>query len=149
MGFYDMGYLHIIGQHARTLTALWRIMIDAGMFSNFPGGVKLKGSRTDTNQIRPAPGEWVEVDGGAGVDDIRKLLMAMPYKDVSAVMLDMCRMIEDDARKLAGTVDLEAGEGRTNVPVGTIMAMIEQQTQLMTAVHKGLHAAQQEELILL
>jgi hypothetical protein len=57
--------------------------------------------------------------------------------------------IEDNARKLAGTVDLEAGEGRTNVPVGTIMAMIEQQTQMMTAVHKGLHQAQQEEMILL
>lgn len=149
MGFYDMGNLHIIGQHARALTALWRIMIDAGMFANFPGGVKLRGARTDTNQIRPAPGEWVEVDGGAGTDDIRKVLMAMPYKDISSAMLELCKMIEGDARKLAGTVDLEAGEGRTNVPVGTIMAMIEQQTQLITAVHRGLHQAQQEELILL
>lgn len=149
MGFYDLGYLHIIGQHAKALTALWRIMIDAGMFANFPGGVKLKGSRTATNQIRPAPGEWVEIDGGAAVNDIRQILMPMPYKEVSATLLQLAGTIEDDARKLAGTVDLEAGEGRTNVPVGTIMAMIEQQTQMMTAVHKGLHQAQQEEFILL
>lgn len=149
MGFYDMGYLHIIGQHAKALTALLRISIDAGMLANFPGGVKLRGTRTDTNQIRPAPGEWVEVDGGAGVTDIRQVMMGMPYKELSPVLLQLMQGLEDDARKLAGTVELEAGEGRTNVPVGTIMAMIEQQTQMMTAVHKGLHAAQQEEMILL
>lgn len=149
MGFYDLGYLHILGQHAKALTAILRISIDAGMLGNFPGGVKLKGARTDTNQIRPSPGEFVELDGGAGVARIQDVLMPMPYKDLSPVLLQLMQALEDDARKLAGTVDLEAGEGRTNVPVGTIMATIEQQTQMMTAVHKGLHAAQQQEFILL
>lgn len=148
MGFYDLGYLHILGQHAKALTALLRICIDAGMLGNFPGGVKLRGARTDTNQIRPAPGEFVEVDGG-GVASIRDVIMPLPYKDLSAVLLQLMQGLEEDARKLAGVADLQAGEGRTNVPVGTVMAMIEQQTQMMTAVHKGLHSAQQEEFILL
>lgn len=146
MGFYDLGYLHIIGQHAKALTALLRIMIDAGMFANFPGGVMLKGTRTDTNQIRPGPGEWVMVDGGATADKIQDVLMPMPYKDISSTMLALYQAIKEDARKLAGTVDLMAGDGRTDIPVGTMMAMIEQQTQMMTAVHKGLHSAQAEEL---
>ena len=149
MGFYDLGYLHILGQHAKALTAIMRISIDSGMLGNFPGFIKLKGARMDTNQIRPAPGEAVEVDGGAGVMKVSDVIMPLPYKDLSPQLLALMATLEDSARKLAGTVDLESGEGRTNVPVGTIMATIEQQTQMMTAVHKGMHQSQQEEFILL
>ena len=60
MGFLELGYLHILGQHAKALTAIERILIDAGMFSNFPGGVKMRG-RNDPNQIMPGPGQFVDV----------------------------------------------------------------------------------------
>ena len=48
----------------------------------------------------------------------------------------LAEVIGQDAQRMAGAVDMEVGEGRANVPVGTIMAMIEQQTQVMGAVHK-------------
>jgi hypothetical protein len=147
-GFYDYGFLHLIGNHTKALTALWRLVIDAGMFSTFPGGLRLKGSRTSTNEFRPGPGEFPEIDA-AGVEDIRKLIMAMPYKEPSGVILEMIRLLTKDAAQIAGTVELELGEGRTNMPVGTILSMIEQQTQVMSAVHKRNHASQQEELLLL
>jgi hypothetical protein len=147
-GFYDYGFLHLIGNHAKALTALWRLVIDAGMFSTFPGGLRLKGSRASTNEFRPGPGEFPEIDA-AGVEDIRKLIMAMPYKEPSPVILQMIEMLMKDAAQIAGTVELELGEGRTNMPVGTILSMIEQQTQVMSAVHKRNHASQQEELLLL
>ncbi len=149
-GFLDLGYLHLLGNQTRALTAMWRLMIDAGMFANFPGGAKLKGSRSSTNEIAPGPGEWVEIDVPAVPgQDIRQLMMAMPYKDISAVLLQFSEIIGQDAMRLAGAVELEVGEGRTNVPVGTMMSMVEQQTQMMAAVHKRLHTAQAEELELL
>jgi hypothetical protein len=147
-GFYDYGYLHLIGNHTKALTALWRLVIDAGMFATFPGGLRLKGSRASTNEFRPGPGEFPEIDA-AGVEDIRKLIMAMPYKEPSGVILEMIQLLMKDAAQIAGTVELELGEGRTNMPVGTILSMIEQQTQVMSAVHKRNHASQQEELLLL
>ncbi|WP_421696917.1 cell envelope integrity protein TolA [Ancylobacter sp.] len=148
LGFYDVGYLHLLGQQAKALTAIRRILIDAGMFSNFPGGVKAKGTRQTTNEIAPMPGQWVEIDTGP-LQDIRNALMPMPYKEPSAVLLQLAEAIEDDAKALGGVVEMQVGEGRENVPVGTMMAMIEQQTQIMAAVHKGLHASQQEEFLLL
>ena len=148
IGFLGLGLLHILGNSTKALTALWRIAIDAGMFSNFPGGVRVKGQRQDTNEIQPAPGEFKEIDLG-GLADIRAAIMALPYKDPSATLLQLIDMIQQKVAQLAGTVEIETGDGRTNVPVGTIMSMIEQQTQVMTAVHKRIHAAQQEELILL
>jgi hypothetical protein len=147
-GFYDYGFLHLIGNHTKALTALWRLVIDAGMFATFPGGLRLKGSRASTNEFRPGPGEFPEIDA-AGVEDIRKLIMAMPYKEPSGVILEMIQLLMKDAAQIAGTVELELGEGRTNMPVGTILSMIEQQTQVMSAVHKRNHASQQEELLLL
>lgn len=147
-GFLCLGFLHLLGNQTKALTALWRIMIDAGMFANFPGGVRIRGTRQTTSEIAPGPGEWPEIDTGPQLD-ITKALMALPYKDPSAVMIQLSEMISAHADKLGTSVEFPSGEGRTNIPVGTIMAMIEQQTQTMSAVHRGLHRSQQEELLLL
>jgi hypothetical protein len=148
LGFLGMGYLHLLGNQTRALTAIWQLLVDAGMLGNFPGGMRAKGVRMDTNQITPGLGEWVDVDLGR-FDKMSDAFMAMPYKDVSAVFMQLAELIGQDAQRLAGAVDLEVGEGRANVPVGTIMAMIEQQTQVMGAVHKRNHTAQKEEFMLL
>lgn len=146
LGFHQWGFLHLLGNHTKALRAIWRLMIDAGMFSNFPGGVKLRGARSQTNELAPGPGEWVDVDAPPGATDIRQVLMAMPYKTIDAVYVQLAQIIEEGAQRLGGTVMLETGEGRTNVPVGTIMSMIEQQTQVMAGVHKRAHRSQKEEL---
>lgn len=148
LGFLDFGYLHLLGNYARALTALERILIDAGIFSTFPGGVKLKGMRMETNLIRPAPGEFVEIDAGGAIK-IQDALMPLPFKGPMAEVITLLQGIEAQAEKLAGQIDIVAGEGSTNVPVGTIMAQIEQATQTIMAVHKRLHQAQGEELSLL
>ncbi len=147
MGGQDYGYLHLIGNVVQALTALLRLTIDAGMFSIFPGGIRLKGARTDTNEINPAPGEWAELD--VVVDDIKKALMPMPYKEPSLVVFQLMQYLEGQIKTIAGAVEFEVGEGKTNIPVGTMMAMIEQQTQVMASIHKRLHTAQKEELLAL
>lgn len=149
-GFLDYGFLHLLGNQTRALTAIWRILCDSGMFSNFPGGVKLKGTRATPSNINPGPGEFVDVDGGdLSQADIRKVIMAMPYKDVSAVFMQFAQMVEQDSLRLSGAVELEVGEGKANMPVGTMMALVEQQTAIMQAVHKRLHTSQQLELIMI
>ncbi len=145
LGFHYWGFLHILGNHTRALRAIWRLMVDCGMFSNFPGGVKLRGVRTATNEIAPSPGEWIDIDAPMG-NDIREMLMPLPYKAIDAVFMQLAEMIQEGAQQLGGSVMIETGEGRTNVPVGTVMSMIEQQTQVMAGVHRRNHQAQKEEL---
>ena len=148
LGFLDYGFLHLIGNQTRVLTAIWQIMVDKGMLANFPGGLKAKGVRTSTNELNPGLGEWAEVDIGS-VDDIRKALMAMPYGDVSQGLITLAEMISKDIESVAGTLDIPTGQGTTNTPVGTILAMIEQQAQDLTAVQQRDHRAQEEELRLI
>lgn len=144
LGYHNWGFLQLLGNQTRAIRAILRLLIAAGMFSNFPGGIKAKNARAVTNEIAPAPGEFVDVDLPQGAD-INKMFMPMPYKPPDAVLVQLMEIVKQDAMRLGGTVQLEVGEGRTNVPVGTILAMIEQQIQVMAGVHKRNHRAQKEE----
>jgi hypothetical protein len=51
--------------------------------------------------------------------------------------------------RVGGTSELQVGEGRSDAPVGTTLAMIEQAMKVLNAVHKRMHSAQAEEFTLL
>jgi hypothetical protein len=146
MGFLALGFLHLLGNQTMTLTAIWRILVDAGMFSNFPGGVISKGTRQQTNEIEPGPGEFAVVDTGPGMS-IKDAIMPLPYKEPSQVLIGLSEIIQREAQSLISIAKLDINESAANVPVGTIMAMIQQQTKNMSAVHKRLHYAQKRELV--
>jgi hypothetical protein len=150
LGYHSWGFLHLLGNQTRALRALRRLMINAGMFSQFPGGLKAKNARTSTTEVAPGPGEWIDVDAVMGPNfDITKLFMPMPYKDVSSALFQLSEAIKNDTMRLGATAQIEVGEGRANMPVGTVMAMVEQQVQVMSGIHKRNHQAQKEELKLL
>jgi hypothetical protein len=147
--FLAYGFLHLQGNQVKALTAVVRLLIDAMMFANFPGGAKAKGARTETNELEPGPGEWVEIGIPGGMDDIRKVLMAFPYKDLSPVAIQFYNLLQQAATRIGAAAMLEVGEGRANIPVGTIMAMLEEKSIVMSAIHKRMHAAMSQELSML
>ncbi len=145
-GFLAYGFLHLQGNQVKALTSIVRLLIDAMMFANFPGGVKIKGARTETNEINPGPGEWADIGVPAGIGDIRKVLMAMPYKDLSPVAIQFYNLLQQAASRVGAAAMLEVGEGRANIPVGTILAMLEEKSIVMSAIHKRMHRAMAREL---
>ena len=148
LGFYDYGFVHILGNTTRILSAIESLMVDGGMLANFPGGMIDKmAARQETNQIRPGPGGFKPIDTGGR--PIQQVVMPMPYKDVSPNLMQLTQGLKASGEKLASISELPLGEGRADIPVGTVIAMIEQSTKLLSAVHKRNHAAQQEELEML
>lgn len=147
-GFLCLGFVHLLGNQTKALRAIWRVLTTQGMYANSPGGMKVKGAKMSTSEIRPGPGEWVDVDVG-GNEDIRKSFMELPYRDVSQGLMQLGEAIGNDAMRMAGMANMEVGEGRTNVPVGTMMSMLEVATQTMAAAHKRMHRAQARELQLI
>lgn len=145
LGFYPYGFAHLIGNATRALTAIMRLLIDAGMFASFPGWLRAKmGSRQQTNQIRIMPAGSQEIEtGGQPISDV---IMPLPYKDPSATLVAFYTTLEASARNLAGAVEVPVGDGKADIPVGTMMALIEQQTKNMGAIHKRNHRAQAQEL---
>lgn len=141
---YGSGLGQLLGNMAMALTALTRITIDSGMMSTFPGLLKAKGTgRQLQNEIRVPPGGAAEIDTG-GLP-IQQAVMGMPYKDMSPQVIAFIAQLREVAARLGSSAELPVGEGKADVPVGTMLAMIEQATKVEGAVHKALHAAQAEE----
>lgn len=148
MGFYDIGLLAILGNTALSATASWRQMLDAGSFSCFPGFLYLKAlGHQLTNEFIIPPGGGKPID--APVDDIRKAIMPLPYQPPNQAMMALVQDIVQTGQRVGGTPEMQVGEGRQDMPVGTTLAMIEQASKVTDAVHKRLHQAQGEEFRLL
>lgn len=147
-GFYGIGLLNILGNTTKALTAVWREFIDAGMFASFPGFIYNKGAgRQLTNNFRVPPGGGIGLD--SGLQSIRDAVMPIPYKDVGPVFNQFIEGVQAIGQQLGGTANTAIGEGKQDAPVGTTLALIEQQTKPIGAVLKRLHAAQAKEFMLL
>lgn len=149
LGFYGLGYIHLLGNTTIALTAAWRLQLDNGMFANFPGFLYSKGiGRQLTNQFRVPPGGGVGVDIGAQ-QSIKDAIMPLPYKETGPSFASFTTHVEEVGRRMAQTANINVGEGKQDAPVGTTLALIEQATKVMDSAHKRLHAAQEKELKLL
>ena len=148
-GFYDYGLLNILGNTTNALTAAWREMLDAGMFANFPGFIYSKSSsfRQTTNQFRVPPGGGIGID--TGNQPIQNSIMALPYKEPGPGLTALVDNISQTGLRVGGASQASVAEGKQEAPVGTTLALIEQASKVMSAVHKRLHAAQSEEFGLL
>ena len=147
VGFYGLGYAHLLGNSAKTATSIRRQLIDAGTLNNFPGGLRVKGMRIDDNNIGIGPTEFREIDTG-GLP-IQNAIMTMPYKEPSQVSLELLRETYEGARNLANTAEIAVGEGRQDAPVGTTVALMEAATRLQSATLKRCHKAFSRELKLI
>ena len=147
VGFYGLGYAHLLGNSAKTATSIRRQLIDAGTLNNFPGGLRVKGMRLDDNNIGIGPTEFREIDTG-GLP-IQNAIMTMPYKEPSQVSLELLKETYEGARNLANTAEIAVGEGRQDAPVGTTVALMEAATRLQSATLKRCHRALSRELKLI
>jgi hypothetical protein len=63
--------------------------------------------------------------------------------------MQLTQNIEQLGQRVGGTAEMSIGEGKQDAPVGTTLALIEQATKTMDAVHKRLTSAQGKEFQLL
>jgi hypothetical protein len=147
-GFWPSGFNHILGNTETALTAAWRIMLDNGMFNNFPVWLYKKGgTKNDKPTFRANPGEGIAIDSIEG--KLSDSVMPVPYKETNPAFIGLVDNIAQTGQRLGGTAEIQVGEGRQDAPVGTTLAMIEQATKIMAAAHKRLHTAQAEEFAML
>lgn len=148
-GLYYLGYCHLLGNTERAATAITREMIDSGMMAIFPGWVAAKGALPKgQTQIRVGPMGVQEINTAMG-KRVGDSIEPIPMKPLDPNVLALLEKLESNARNVAGKLELPQGEGTQNIPVGTMIAIIEQSTKMSMAVHKGTHASRAEELELL
>ena len=142
LGFYGFGLYHIIGGLGKVATGSLRALLDSAAFANMQGGFKLKG-RVPGGEMDIAPGEFVDLD--ATVDDVKKAVMPLPFKEPSGTLFQLLGFIVDAGQRFAAIADLNVGDATNQAPVGTTVALLEQGSKIFSAVHKRLHVSQSNE----
>ncbi len=144
LGFYGIGYAHILGNPAKAATALQRQMIDAATLEMFPGGLRVKGMRMDDNNKMIGPCEFQEIDTG-GLP-INQAISPMPYKGPSQWSFELWKAGRENAQSLGNMADISVGDGRQDAPVGTTLALLEAANRMMSSTIKSAHRSMKREL---
>lgn len=137
-GAYPIGLTHMIGGLSGAATGALRALLDSAHIQNMPTLLKLKGG-PNGQTINLQPTEVVEMEGGALVDDVRKLAMPMPFNPPSAVLFQLLGFLVDAGKGVVQTSFEKLSDQNPNQPVGTTMALIEQGMVVFSSIHSRLH----------
>jgi hypothetical protein len=140
-GAYPIGLPHMIGSLSAAATGSLRALLDSAHINNFPGMLKLKGGSRGGQSDRIEPTQVTEIEGGVGVDDVRKIAMPVPFNPPNPVLYQLLGFVTEAARGVVRTTYEQLGNQNPNVPVGTTLAMIEQGMTVFSAIHARLHYA--------
>jgi len=139
-GAYPIGLTHMIGGLSGAATGALRALLDSAHIQNIPTLLKLKGG-PGGQTINLQPTEVVEMEGGALIDDVRKLAMPMPFNPPSPTLFQLLGFLVDAGKGVVQTSFEKLSDQNPNQPVGTTMALIEQGMVVFSSIHSRLHNA--------
>lgn len=148
-GAYAIGFPQLIGGLSAAATGALRALLDSAHINNSAALVKLKGTRTPGQNVTVGITGITEIDAPAGVDDIRKLMMPMPYNQPSPILFQLLGWLTNAAKDVVRTADAAIANAGDRTPVGTTQAMIEQGSMIYSAIHARLHESQKRSLQIL
>ena len=148
-GAYPIGLPHMVGGIAAASTGALRALLDSAHISNSQTMLKLKGGSKGGQSLEIQPTQVMEIEGGMAADDIRKLIMPLPYNPPSAVLFQLLGFLVDAGKGVIRTTVDDIADGNPNAPVGTTLAKIEQGMVVFSAIHARLHNAMQKMLAIL
>lgn len=145
-GAMPIGLAQLIAGLSVAATGALRALLDSAHVNNTPTLVKLKGLGIDGQSINVQACEAIEVEGTVGMDDIRKLVMAVPFNQPSEVLYQLLGFLVNEGAAVVRTTFEDLAEQKADMPVGTTLALIEQGMAVMSAIHARLFTAMQRTL---
>lgn len=148
-GAYAIGLPHLIGGLSAALTGALRALLDSAHINNAATMLKLKSGRIIGQNTSVNVTQVHDIEGPAGIDDIRKLAMPMPFNPPSPVLHSLMQDLYGLAKGVVATAEEKIGQVGDRTPVGTTMALIEQGSNTYSAIHSRLHESQKKALAIL
>lgn len=144
-GFYDIGFGTLLNPLAETINSTLNQLMDAGHLANTQGGFIGSGVSMKGGALRFQPGEWKRVETSGSV--LRDSIVQLPIGQPSSVLFNLLGMLIEAAKDVTATKDILTGDtGGANMPVGTVLATIEQGLKTFTAIVKRVHRSLKQEL---
>jgi hypothetical protein len=138
-GAYPIGLVHMIGSLSAAATGALRALLDSAHVNNFPTAARLKGAQVGGQSKQVQPTEIVEVDGGVGAEDIRKLMMPFPFNPPSATLYQLLQFLVEAGNDVVRTAFEKFSDNNPNAPVGTTYAYIEQGLVVVSSIIGRMH----------
>lgn len=149
-GAYPVGLIHLIGGLSAAATGALRALLDSAHISNVPAGIRLaNGGGSGGQNKMPAPGTFVEIEGAINCDDIRKVVMPVPFNQPSPVLFQLLGFLVEAGENVVQTTFADMAKQRNDMPVGTTLALIEQGMTVFSSIHARMHAAMKQVLEIL
>ena len=145
-GAYAIGLPHLIGGLSAAATGSLRALLDTAHVNNSLTMLKLKGAKVSGQSDQIEITQVTEIEGGIGVDDIRKIAMPMPFNPPSPVLFQLLGWLTTEAKGVVTTAEEKIADANSNMPVGTTQALIEQGAVVFSSIHARLHDAQRRVL---
>lgn len=141
-GAYPIGLTHMIGSLSAAATGALRALLDTAHINNIPTLLKLKGANFSGQSLELNVTQVTEVEGAIATDDIRKLMMPVPFNPPSATLFSLLGFCVDAGKGVIQTTfEKFSDSSSANMPVGTTLALIEQGMKVFSAIHARLHEA--------
>ena len=140
-GAYPIGLPHMVGGLSAAATGALRALLDAAHISNSQTMLKLKGGSKGGQSLEIQPTQVMEIEGGLAADDIRKLIMPLPYSPPNPVLFSLLGFLVDAGKGVIRTTMEDIADGNPNAPVGTTLAKLEQGMVVFSAIHARMHNA--------
>jgi chaperonin GroES len=120
-------------------------LIDSGTLANAGGGFIGKGVRLRGGSWNFKPGEWKLVDAHGAA--LKENIVPLPAKEPSAVLFQLLGFLIQAGKEISSLQDILSGDAKlaSNMPVGTIMALVEQGLKVFTGIYKRIYRSLSEE----
>lgn len=141
-GIYGLGLLHLIGVLAKAAGGALRALLDGAAAANFQGGFKTKENKL-SGSVRLKFGEWQESNMSA--DEMRNGFYTPPFKEPSPALFNLLDHLVSSGQRFASITEAMVGDVKQNMPVGTIISIIEQGSKVFSGIHKRLHNSHRRE----
>jgi hypothetical protein len=125
----------MIGSLSGAATGALRALLDSAHINNLPTLLKLKGANFSGQSKELNVAEVTEIEGGIASDDVRKLIMPVPFNPPSPVLFSLLGFLVDAGNGVVRTTFENIAEQNQNMPVGTTLALIEEGMKVMSAIH--------------
>lgn len=148
-GLLGTGMGLLLGDISETINSTLNMIMDSGHLASLGGGfIGAQNFRVKGGVQRVRPGEYKQVNFTG--DDIRRGIVDLQFPGPSPVLFQMLGMLIESGREITSVSNVMTGDaGRQNMPVGTVMALIEQGQMVFTASYKRIYLALQDEFALI
>lgn len=140
-GACSIGLGQMIGSLSGAATGALRALLDTAHMNNIPTLLRLKGANFSGQSKELRVAAVTEIEGGIAGDDIRKLIMPVPFNEPSPVLLELLGVVDGLGKGVVQTTFEKLGEQSTQMPVGTTLALIEEGMTVFSAIHLRMYHA--------